>query len=309
MKHLLNRRSFLKTAGGLTLGAGLAGWPFAALAAPDMVKITVLHTNDVHSRLDPFPMDGGKRQGLGGVAKRAALIKKIRQAEPHVLLFDCGDIFQGTPYFNFFGGEPEIKLMSLMQYDAATLGNHDFDAGLDGLIKQLPHAQFPFINCNYNFSDTPLNGKTKPYTIFNIDKIKIGVTGVGIELKGLVPGNLYGDTQYLDPITQVNEIARILKEEEKCDFIICLSHLGYEYKSDKISDKVLAENSYHIDLILGGHTHTFMEQPDSTVKNKNGHPVIINQAGWAGIMLGRLDIYFEKSKKKNCVTCKNQFIR
>lgn len=304
----MDRRQFIKRmgAGGLLLTSGAL--PLSAFDGPKMHQLTILHTNDVHSRIDPFPMDGGRNQGLGGASKRAALINKIRQEEEHVLLLDAGDIFQGTPYFNYFSGELEIKLMSEMGYDAATIGNHDFDAGIEGLHKQLPHANFPFIISNYDFRDTIMNGKTQPYKIFKKGPLKIGVTGVGIELDGLVPKSLFKETVYLDPIVKANEMAQVLKQEEECDLVICLSHLGYRYRNDKVSDVVLAEQSEHIDLIIGGHTHTFMDQPE-VLKNRAGEPVMINQVGWAGIILGRLDIQFERSNKKTCVNCRNHWVQ
>lgn len=276
---------------------------------PDITKLTILHTNDVHSRLDPFPMDGSKNQGLGGVAKRATLIKRIRKEQKNVLLLDAGDIFQGTPYYNFFGGEIEMKVMSELGYDAATLGNHDFDGGLDGLERQLVHTKFPLISSNYDFSNTLMNKKTIPYTIFKKDGIKIGVFGLGISLDGLVLRSNYADTQYLDPLIEGQKWATFLRNEEKCDYVICLSHLGYKYKDDsnKISDVILAQNTNDIDLIIGGHTHTFLNEPDR-LQNKDGRPVLVTQVGWAGIVLGRLDVYFERNKKGSCVTCKNLFV-
>ena len=219
-------------------------------------------------------------------------------------MFDAGDYFQGTPYFNFFGGELEIKLMSELKYDAATIGNHDFDFGMDGLLKQLPHANFPILIANYDFSDTILRDKVQPYKIFEKDKIKIGVFGLGIELQGLVPKALYGNTVYQDPIKAGNMWADKLKNEMDCDYVICLSHLGYKYQEDKVSDHTLAENTENIDLIIGGHTHTFLQAPVS-VKNKSGKPVLINQAGFAGILLGRVDILFERNRKGRCLTCEN----
>lgn len=292
---MTKRREFIQRS--LVLGAGISLMPSALLAeSTSSVSLCILHTNDWHSRIEPFPMDGGKLQGRGGAAKRAAMIKKIRETEKNLLLLDSGDIFQGTPYFNLFGGELEFKLMSEMGYDAATLGNHDFDGGLAGLSKQLPHAKFPFVIANYDFSKTELKGKFSPYTIVEKSGLKIGIFGIGIELEGLVPKDLYGETVYLDPISTANKVAKELKEEKKCDYVICLSHLGYAYKSGKISDMKLASESENIDLILGGHTHTFLEQPKELI-NKMGHLVIVNQAGWAGVILGRLDIRFDKRKR------------
>ena len=261
-------------------------------------RLTVLHTNDVHSRIDPFPMDGGVNQGLGGVAARAGIIEKIRAEVENVLLFDAGDIFQGTPYFNFYKGEPEIKAMSSMKYDATTIGNHDFDAGLPNLATQLTkNATFPMLVANYDFSGTPMEYNYQPYKIFRKGKIKVGVFGIGIELAGLVPENLYGNTKYLDPVIKANETGYKLKKDHNCDFVICLSHLGNSYSDNKISDKRLAIESEDIDLIIGGHTHTFLPNP-LVYKNKKGHDVLVNQVGWAGINLGRLDFDFTKISRK-----------
>lgn len=292
----LGKGSFLLTAGKFPLHA------FADDA--DITKITIIHTNDVHSRIEPFPNDGSRNAGLGGAARRVRMIDNIRASNVHNLLFDSGDIFQGTPYFNFYGGELEIKLMSEMGYDACTMGNHDFDGGIDGFAKQLQHANFDVLMANYQFTDTPLEHKTKLYKIFKKGDIKIGVFGLGIELNGLVPDKLYGDTKYLNPVSEANRVANILKYDEKCDYIICLSHLGYEYDDPKVSDVVLAQNTKSIDLILGGHTHTFMKEP-RLVENLDHNVVTINQAGWAGILLGQIDLYFERNKKGKCVTCKN----
>lgn len=303
----MKRRSFLKNS-LITTGLVGAGYPILANNKPDLHKLTILHTNDVHSRIDPFPSDDKKFPGMGGAAKRAQLVQKIRQSEKHVLLLDAGDIFQGTPYFNFYGGELEFKLMSSMQYDAATIGNHDFDGGIDGLKKQLTHANFPLLVSNYDFKDTVMNGKTKPYQVFQKGPLKIGVLGVGIELLGLVPSNMYEDTQYLDPIVNANKYAKILKYDEQCDYVICLSHLGLKYDDQKVSDVVLAAQSENIDLIIGGHTHTFLDEP-LTLKNKVGAHVLVNQVGWAGIILGRLDIYFERNFKNKCVSCKNILVK
>jgi len=270
--------------------------------ASDAIKITILHTNDMHSRIEPFPNDGRKNGGLGGMARRAALIKKIRQQESNVLLFDAGDIVQGTPYFNFFGGEVELKLMSQMGYDASTLGNHDFDNGIDGLEKMLPFAKFPYLIANYDFSgESGLKNAFQPYKIFEKQGIKIGVFGLGIELKGLVLDKLFGQTKYLDPIGTAKEMVQTLKSQ-KCHLIICLSHLGYKYENEpKISDVTLAQQVEGIDLIIGGHTHTFLDQPDK-ITHASGHTTLINQVGWAGIRLGRVDFVLDKARKKKKIT-------
>ncbi len=296
----LNRRKFLK--GSVSAAALLAlGFnPNSVFAKDDFKRLTILHTNDVHSRIDPFPMDGSRNQGMGGVAPRASLIKKIRAEEDNVLLLDAGDIFQGTPYFNFFGGEVELKMMSMMGYDAGIMGNHDFDNGVEGFARQLPHANFPILNSNYDFTDTAMEGKTQPYKIFKKGGIKIGVYGVGIELTGLVNKLQSGNTKYLNPITKAAEMEVFLKQNQKCDMVICLSHLGYKYKENKVSDIVLAKNTSHTDLIIGGHTHTFLKTPDS-VRNLSGNETLVNQVGFAGINLGRIDYTFSRNRNKKVV--------
>jgi 5'-nucleotidase len=293
-----NRRSFIKKSlirGGLL---AVGQFPFQSFAKDSTKRLTILHTNDVHSRLEPFPMDGSRHQGEGGVVARMALINKIRAEEENVLLLDAGDIFQGTPYFNLYKGEPEIKAMSLMGYDAVTMGNHDFDAGIEGFAKQLPWANFPVLIANYDFTQTVLEHKTQPYKIFNKGGLKIGVFGIGIELKGLVGEAQYQQTHYLEPIQIANATASMLKRKEGCDMVICLSHLGYEYDGRKVSDLVLAKQSENIDLIIGGHTHTFLDQP-TILTNKQGKEVVINQVGWAGLRLGRLDYEFGNFSTKN----------
>ncbi|MBL7730584.1 MAG: metallophosphatase [Chitinophagaceae bacterium] len=296
---MLNRKSFIRQA-ALSAGAIMAG-PALAEAADYLnpVKLTILHTNDTHSRLDPFPMDGGRNQGLGGIAARSGLIKQVRAEEEHVLLLDAGDIFQGTPYFNIYKGEPEIKAMTNLGYDACTIGNHDFDAGMENLATQLTqHASFPMLVANYDFTGTPMEGKTEPYKIFKKGRLKIGVFGVGIEGRGLIPDSLFGATKYLDPVQKANETAATLRRDKKCDMVICLSHLGYQYKeSNKVSDEVLAKETENIDLIIGGHTHTFLDNPVE-FKSKKGEQVIVNQVGFAGIILGRLDFEFSKFSGK-----------
>ncbi|MGF7079684.1 bifunctional metallophosphatase/5'-nucleotidase [Mucilaginibacter sp. UYCu711] len=288
----INRRGFIRTGGIAAASLALWGVPATAFANGELKKLTILHTNDVHSRVEPFPMDGGRNQGMGGVARRAALIKNIRAKESNLLLLDAGDIFQGTPYFNLFGGEVEMKLMSDMAYDAATMGNHDFDNGIEGFYKQLPNANFPILISNYDLSDTIMHKSTQNYKIFSKDGIKVGVFGLGIELAGLVEVKNYLETRYLDPVQKANETAALLKKELGCELVICLSHLGYSYRENKVSDQILAKNTRNIDLIIGGHTHTFMSKPED-VKNLDGGITTINQVGWAGINLGRIDYYFK----------------
>ena len=288
-----NRRKFIKNS---SLGIiGLSMVPNILFSKDRTTELTILHTNDTHSHI--FPVNNGKYKGFGGMAQRAQLIKDIRKDNRNVLLLDAGDIFQGTPYFNFFGGEVEYKLMSRMKYDAVTLGNHDFDNGIEGLNKQLKHASFDFINSNYDFNNTVLKNKIKKYRVFVKDNIRIGVFGLGIELEGLVPEKLYDGIVYKDPIRNANYYSSLLKDKEKCNLIVCLSHLGLKYDTNKISDIEIAKKTKNIDVIIGGHTHTFLEKP-ILIKNKINKDVLINQVGWAGINLGRIDFIFRQNSVK-----------
>jgi len=293
----MKRREFIeKTAAStamLSLGLSLSSFK------SNVKHITILHTNDVHSHIDPFPEDDPRNPNMGGVARRASMIATIRQENPHILLLDAGDIFQGTPYFNYYGGELEFKLMSMMKYDLSTIGNHDFDNGIDGLTAQMPHATFEFVSANYDFKNTSMDGFVKPFKIFNKNGIKIGVFGLGIELQGLVDKLMYKETVYNDPVETTQDMVRILKKEQKCDLVICLSHLGYKYNkedSDKISDLKMAALTKDIDLIIGGHTHTFLDKP-TIVKNVEGKEVLVNQVGCYGINLGRIDFYLDNDKR------------
>ena len=294
----MKRRDFIeKTAASaalVTIGGSLSGFQTTTIK-----HLTILHTNDVHSHIDPFPADDPRNANMGGVSRRAALIENIRKENPNVLLLDAGDIFQGTPYFNYYGGELEFKLMSMMQYDLSTIGNHDFDNGIQGLYAQMPHAKFEFISANYDFKNTAMDGLVKPYKIFNKNGIKVGVFGIGIELDGLVDKKMYQETVYSDPVEASQEMIRILKKEQQCDVVICLSHLGYSYRNEpnKICDLKLAALTKDIDLIIGGHTHTFLDRP-TVVKNLEGKEVLVNQVGCYGINLGRIDFYLDSSKSK-----------
>lgn len=294
----MKRRTFIQQTSAAGALIGLGGLTVSSANASKTKKITILHTNDVHSHIDPFGPDDGRNANKGGVARRASLVESIRKENPNTLLFDAGDIFQGTPYFNYYGGELEFKLMSMLKYDLATIGNHDFDNGVDGLYAQLPHADFDFVSANYNFKNTVLDTHVKPYKIFNKDDVRIGVFGLGIELEGLVGKRHFKETEYIYPVEIAQDMSRILKEDEQCDIVICLSHLGYFYKKtpDKISDLLLARQTKDIDLIIGGHTHTFLPKP-TIEKNSVGKNVLVNQVGCYGLYLGQIDFYLESDKE------------
>ncbi|MCS7005609.1 MAG: metallophosphatase [Cytophagales bacterium] len=295
----MNRRDFIQKTCFLSTGLYWNALPEAL--SDSSIKLTILHTNDTHSRIDPFPSHHHKYPNMGGVAKRSSLIEKIRKEEKNVLLLDAGDFFQGTPYFNFFHGEVEIKALSALGYDVVTLGNHDFDAGLSGLIRQLPHANFQIVSANYVFEEQELKQKVKPYVIINKDKLRIGIFGLGVKLEGLVPAKFFANTKYIEPVEIAKELVQELKNK-KVDYIICLSHLGLEYEYERICDKQLATLVEGIDLIIGGHTHTFLKEPLVVTHPISGHQTVICQVGFAGIWLGRIDIRFETTRKKRIAT-------
>lgn len=295
-----NRRTFLQQMASATALTSLGGLSLGSCVGSSQKKITILHTNDVHSQIDPLPDNHYKYPGLGGFARRATIIEKVRAQNPNTLLLDAGDIFQGTPYFNYYGGEIEFKLMSKLNYDVATLGNHDFDNGIKGLLMPLKIATFDFVSANYDFKNTQLDGHIAPYKVLEKDGVKIGVFGLGIELEGLVNKRLYKETKYLDPIEIAQEMTRVLKGVEQCELIICLSHLGYNYRREpnKVSDLVLAKKTKDIDLIIGGHTHTLLPKPE-VVDNAEGEKVLINQCGKSGVYMGQIDFYLDtKGGKK-----------
>lgn len=255
---------------------------------PEEIHLVILHTNDTHSRIDPFPMDGGPYQGLGGVSRRATLVRRIRHEHPHTLLLDAGDIFQGTPYFNYFRGEIEFRAMSAMGYDAATLGNHDFDNGVPGLLDALPNAAFSFVSANYRVEHPALASRVQPWLVKEVGGIKVGIFGLGIAFEGLVPPRLHEGVWYQDPY-QAAESAVAQLRSQGCSLVICLSHIGHRYTGERPSDTLLAQRVRGIDLILGGHTHTFMDRPEVFV-GPDGGSTLVHQVGFGGIRLGRIDV-------------------
>jgi 5'-nucleotidase len=249
----------------------------------------ILHTNDTHSRIEPLPKTDRTSPGKSGVVRRAELIDQIRKENKNVLLFDAGDFLQGTPYFNLFKGEVEVKAMNLMGYDAATLGNHEFDYGLEILEKVVREANFPIVSSNYDFSQTALKNLIKPFIILKKDGVRIGVIGINIQPRGLIAAGNYEGMKFLDPVKTANEMAELLTTKYKCDMIVCLSHLGYN------ADLNLAESTRGIDLIVGGHSHTYMKEP-ATRKNLDNKEVTIFQTNGRGVYVGRLDIELKKVK-------------
>lgn len=300
----MNRRGFIRNGMVGIAGVGLAANPFNIFAKDDFVNISILHTNDLHCHIEPFGADNQEFAGKGGLARISALVKQIKSGNQNTLLFDAGDMFQGTPYYNYFKGELIMQLMSAVGYDAGTIGNHEFDDGLEGIFDSVPAANFPIINSNYDFSETILAGKFPRWKIFKKSGIKIGVYGLGVELKGLVADKNIGNTIYNDPLKTAFEMEAFLKNDKNCDLVICLSHLGFKYRESKISDLVLANETSMTDLIIGGHTHTFLKEP-VVQKNKAGKQVIVNQASWGGMILGKIDFAFERSGKRKQLAVTN----
>lgn len=294
----MNRRHFLKNTLIGTAGIGLSSIPFNLLANDDFVTISILHTNDLHCHIEPFTGTSEHYSNKGGMARVSALAKKYKTQNPNTLLFDAGDMFQGTPYFNYFKGEAILKAMSAAGYDAGTIGNHEFDNGMKGILDPLPNASFPLINSNYDFSDTILAGKFPEWKIFKRSGIKIGVYGLGIELKGLVAAKNLGNTIYKNPVEVAQKMERLLRYEKDCDLVVCLSHLGLNSNDKTICDTILAGETKDTDLIVGGHSHTYLEKP-LIQKNKNGKQIIINHAWWGGLVMGKIDFVFERSNRNN----------
>lgn len=306
---MLNRREFLKQIAAAGAGLGIIGLtPLVTYGnrRPTSKTIAIMHTNDTHARIDPFPMGAGRFEGLGGAARRAALINKIREQQPNNLLLDAGDTFQGTPYFNFYGGALDFELMSMMRYDASTIGNHEFDNRVEGFVEVAPKANFPFVISNYDFSGAPAMGAfTREFIIKEIDGVKIGIFGLGIAFDGLVLPHLHEGVRHIRPQLVARQLVRRLRVDHGCDMVICLSHLGLEYSSYRPSDMVIANEVDGIDLIIGGHTHTLLDEP-RIVEKPNGNPTVISQVGHAGVVLGRLNFEFDRTNRIRRVFVANQ---
>jgi 5'-nucleotidase len=283
MAKIFNNKLTLALLLLLFTGAGLA---------QDTKKLVILYTNDTHSRIDPIPKTANKNAGMGGVLRRQAYVDRVRRENPGVLLLQAGDIVQGTPYYNLFCGKADIDMMNFTGYDASCLGNHEFDLGLKGIADLTGWAKFPFIATNYDFSGTLPEGKTKEYLLIKKNGIRIGLIGIGIDPGGLIAVENYAGMKFLDPASTATNTACFLKEKKKCDIVICLSHLGYYINEPgKFGDIELAQNTRNIDVIIGGHSHTFLPEPVRK-NNLDGQEVIISQMGKDGAYIGRLDVFF-----------------
>jgi len=301
---MIDRRSFLKTSivGSAALALPNAvsqllstsvraaiSEPLLELAAGETL-ITILHTNDTHSQIDPIRDSDKQWGGKGGVARRATLVKEVRSQNPNTLMVDAGDVFQGTPYFNFYKGEVEYKSMSLIGYDVVTLGNHDFDNGVDALAAAMKFANFEFVSTNYDVRGTPLESRVKPYAVRTFGDVRVGLFGLGINPDNLITPENFKGVKYLDPVGMARGVVRLLRDREKCQLVVGMSHLGYypNPKGNEVGDTQVAAQVSGIDFIASGHTHTFMEKP-YLQKNPEGKDTIIFQVGKSGIYVGRVD--------------------
>ena len=308
---MINRRHFLKSSiiGGAAVALPAAGFDLlipkltAALTKPLLevaageTLITILHTNDTHSQIDPIAENDKQNGGKGGVARRATLVKRIRKENPNTLMIDAGDVFQGTPYFNFFKGEVEYKSMSMIGYDVGTLGNHDFDNGVAALASAMKFANFDFVSTNYDLRGTPLETRVKPYIVRTFGNVRVGLFGLGISPDNLITPENFQGVKYLDPVRMTRGAVRLLREQEKCNLVVGMSHLGYypNPKAGEIGDTQIAAQVGGVDFIASGHTHTFMDKP-VLQKNPDGEDTIIFQVGKSGIYVGRIDFKLKEGK-------------
>ncbi|MDR0810722.1 MAG: metallophosphatase [Paludibacter sp.] len=257
--------------------------------AGDSIRVVILHTNDTHSQVEPTSAAAPENADMGGYARRMGILQQIRGEEQNVLLFDAGDFCQGSPYFNFYNGRIEIDALNRMKYDAATLGNHEFDNGIDTLAVILKNAKFPILSSNYDVSKTALRGMIKPYIIIKRFGLKIGVMALNVNPFSLIIENNYSGLVYNEPLEAANRMAEFLKKTKRCDVVVCLSHLGYT------DDVKIARGTRNIDVIAGGHSHTVLENASET--NLDGKKVVIGQTGKSGLRLGRIDLVVKKDSK------------
>ncbi len=256
-------------------------------------QLVILHTNDTHSTIMPLNpnLSDKKVAGRGGYLRRMEFLRQQREQAPDLLLFDSGDFSQGSPYYTLFKGDVEVGLMNRMHYDAVTIGNHEFDYGLDNMARLFRMAEFPVVCANYDFTGTPLEKLVKPYVIIKRKGVRIGVFGLCPPLEGLVDAHNCQGVKFLDPVAKANEIATLLKKREKCDLVICLSHLGWQ--TDLVDDHDMIAGSRNIDLVLGGHSHTYLENLEY-VKNIDGMNVAVDQNGKHGIWIGRMVVQMKR---------------
>lgn len=264
------------------------------MTAEAQTQIEILHTNDTHSCILPLSKNLADTvvAGRGGFVRRLEFVNRERKNDPQLLLFDSGDFSQGSPYYTLFHGDVEVELMNLMGYDAVTIGNHEFDFGMENMARLFKKAKFPVVCCNYDFTGTPLEGLVKPYVVIERKGVKVGVFGVGPELEGLVDEKNCSGVKYEDPEDAAARVVKTLREKEKCDVVVCLSHLGWD-DSDDDGDKELMSKTEGIDIVLGGHSHSYFNEL-KYVKNAAGEEVPNDQNGKHGVFVGKIVLDFNK---------------
>lgn len=258
-------------------------------------QLVILHTNDTHSQILPLSENLADtfKAGRAGFSRRITMLKEERKKNPDLLYFDSGDFSQGSPFYTMFKGDVEVGLMNKMGIDASTIGNHEFDFGLDNMARIFKMANFPILCSNYDFKGTPLEGVVKTYTIIKRKGLKIGVFALDPKLEGLVSAKNYGSIKYIDPVSKANEMASFLKDKKKCDLVICISHLGWEEKG--MGDQMMISGSRNVDIVLGGHSHSYFRTLHY-VKNLDGKEIPVDQNGKYAIYVGKLVLTLNHSK-------------
>ena len=265
-----------------------------SVASVAQKQIVILHTNDTHSTIEPVSQYSKVKEAAGkaGCVRRATMVKQLREQNPDILLFDSGDFSQGSTYYTMYKGEVEVGLMNIMGYNAATLGNHEFDFGLDNLAKLARQALFPIVCSNCDFTGTPCQDVIKRYCVIERNGIRIGVFGLSPKIDGLIMKENIVGVKYIDPIEATKEVVTLLRGKEHCDIVICLSHLGWGLAPEFIDDQLLISSTSGIDLVLGGHSHTYMREME-WVDNAEGMPVPVNQNGKHGAFVGKITLKAE----------------
>ena len=268
----------------------------AVMAVAAQKQLTILHTNDTHSTVMPLSdnLNDTMKAGRGGFLRRVAMVEAERRADPDLLLFDSGDFSQGSTYYTMYKGDVEIGLMNMMKYDAATIGNHEFDFGLENMVRLFRMAEFPVVCANYDFRGTIAEDVVKPYVVLRRSGLRIGVFGLSPKLGGLVSWKNYPGVKYLDPVKTAAEMVAVLKGKERCDVVVCLSHLGWDMKPE-VDDSTVIANTEGIDIVLGGHSHTYLKDLE-WVTDKGGRRVPVDQNGKHGIFIGKMRLKVDKVK-------------
>ena len=265
-----------------------------SVVAKAQKQIVILHTNDTHSTIEPVSKYSKVKEAAGkaGCVRRATMVKQLREQNPDILLFDSGDFSQGSTFYTMYKVDVEVGLMNIMGYDAATIGNHEFDFGLDNLARLARQAKFPIVCSNCDFTGTPCQDVIKKYCVVVRDGVRIGVFGLTPKIEGLVMKENIAGVKYIDPIQATKEMVSVLRDKERCDIVVCLSHLGWKLAPEYIDDQVLISSTTGIDIVLGGHSHTYMKEME-WVDNAEGKSIPVDQNGKHGAFVGKITLKLE----------------